>query len=496
MYEPVIGLEIHAQLLTATKIFCGCMTRFGDRPNTNVCPVCVGLPGALPVLNRGAVELAVRAALALGCRIHERSEFARKNYFYPDLPKGYQISQYDRPLASDGVVELPGRRASVRVGITRVHMEEDAGKSLHEGFYDSAQHTYIDYNRSGVPLIEIVTEPDLRSAADAAAFFETLRGLLVWLGVNDGNMEEGSLRCDANVSVRPLGHGAARHEGRGQEPELLPLPAEGTRARDRAPDRGARPWGPHRAGNAPVGSGGGAHRRDAQQGGGPRLPVLPGARLAARRVHRGTRRRPRSEPARAAARAPGAVHRTSTGCPNTMPASSHDRVRSRITSRRRPAGAGNPKAAGNWIMGELSRTLNERGLSIEHAAITPQALGGLIVLVEAGTITSTTAKSVFETMYATGRPAEEIVRTEGLAQISDEGALVEIIRDIMAAQADAVAQYRGGEGRELRVPRRPGDEGHGRQGESEAGQRAAAAGDRSRVTLVRLARRSPPRAAQ
>jgi aspartyl-tRNA(Asn)/glutamyl-tRNA(Gln) amidotransferase subunit B len=167
--------------------------------------VCAGLPGALPVLNRRAVELAVRAALALGCRINARSEFARKNYFYPDLPKGYQISQYDQPLASAGLVEIPGAGSRVRVAIIRVHMEEDAGKSLHEGFHDSAQHTYIDYNRSGIPLIEIVTEPDLRSAADAATFFETLRRLLVWLGVNDGNMEEGSLRCDANVSVRPAG---------------------------------------------------------------------------------------------------------------------------------------------------------------------------------------------------------------------------------------------------------------------------------------------------
>src|SRR5712692_5410286 len=199
-FEPVIGLEIHAHLLTASKIFCGCGTAFGAPPNTQLCPVCLGLPGALPVLNRAAVDGAICASLALGCTIHETSIFARKNYFYPDLPKGYQISQYEQPLATRGVL------AGVR--ITRVHLEEDAGKSLHEGFVDSDRKTYVDFNRSGVPLIEIVTEPDLRSAADASAFFSRLRGVLVWLGVNDGNMEEGSLRCDANVSVRRAGEPA------------------------------------------------------------------------------------------------------------------------------------------------------------------------------------------------------------------------------------------------------------------------------------------------
>jgi aspartyl-tRNA(Asn)/glutamyl-tRNA(Gln) amidotransferase subunit B len=204
-FDTVIGLEIHAQLLTSTKIFCGCATRFGAPPNTQVCPVCLGLPGALPVLNRRAVDLALRAGLALGCEINARSVFARKNYFYPDLPKGYQISQYDRPILGTGRVEVSLDGRVLSVGLTRIHLEEDAGKSLHEGAADLGERTGLDYNRAGVPLVEIVTEPDLRSAADAAAFFEHLRDVLVWVGVNDGNMEEGSLRCDANVSIRPAG---------------------------------------------------------------------------------------------------------------------------------------------------------------------------------------------------------------------------------------------------------------------------------------------------
>src|ERR1700691_5750231 len=204
-YEAVIGLEVHAQLLTATKAFCACSTRFGDPPNTNTCPVCFGLPGALPVLNRKALELGLRASIALSCEVQERSRFARKNYFYPDLPKGYQISMYELPLAIGGRLEVEVARATKRVGITRVHMEEDAAKNLHEGFDDSDRYSYIDFNRCGLPLIEIVSEPDLRTPAEAHAYLTALKQILLYTEVSDCNMEEGSLRCDANVSVRLRG---------------------------------------------------------------------------------------------------------------------------------------------------------------------------------------------------------------------------------------------------------------------------------------------------
>jgi aspartyl-tRNA(Asn)/glutamyl-tRNA(Gln) amidotransferase subunit B len=442
-FEPVIGLEIHAHLRTASKIFCGCSTAFGAPPNTQVCPVCLGLPGALPVVNRTAVDYAIRAGLALGCRINRTSVFARKNYFYPDLPKGYQISQYEQPLASAGVLEYVSADGPKRVGITRVHMEEDAGKSLHEGFSDSDRKTYVDFNRSSVPLIEIVTEPDLRSAADAAEFFGRLRAILVWLGVNDGNMEEGSLRCDANVSVRPAGSATLgtkaevknlnsfRFLQKALEFEIdrqIEVIASGGRVAQET-----RLW--DAASGVTLSMRGKEEAHDYRYFPEPDLPpvVLDEARVAAIRD--------------AMPELPDARRRRfvdAYGLPEydagqlTQVRATSDFFEAAVT-----AGAA-PKAVSNWMMGELARALNASGRDLADSPITPDRLAGLLSLVEKGTISVAIAKGVFEKMFASGRGADEIVRAEGLSQIDDESQLREIIAAALASSADAVAQYRAG----------------------------------------------------
>ena len=442
-WEPVIGLEIHAHLRTASKMFCGCSAAFGSPPNTHVCPVCLGFPGALPVLNRGAVDGAVRAALALGCRINETSVFARKNYFYPDLPKGYQISQYELPLASAGVVDYVGGRGPRRVGITRVHLEEDAGKSLHEGFADSDRRTYLDYNRSGVPLIEIVTEPDLRSAADAAEFFSRLRVLLVWLGVNDGNMEEGSLRCDANVSVRPAGR-----EALGTKAEVKNLNSfrflqkalefEIERQVDLVDGGGrvvqeTRLWDPAAGETVSMRSKEEAH--DYRYFPDPDLPplVVSASRVEALRADM--------------PELPDVRRERLVGVFGLSEYDATQLTQSRETAdffEETVRGGAAPKAAVNWMMGELARLLKEAGRDLSAPPIAPSQLSGLISLVDRGTLSGAMAKQVFEKMFETGRSAAEIVAEEGLAQIDDQSELARLVADVVGANQDAVAQYRSG----------------------------------------------------
>ena len=447
-FEPVIGLEIHTQLLTATKIFCGCPTAFGAAPNAHTCPVCLGLPGALPVLNRRAVDLAVRAALALGCDVHERSVFARKNYFYPDLPKGYQISQYEEPLATGGGLEIPSQGGTKFVRLTRIHMEEDAGKSLHEGFADSDRKTYLDFNRSGVPLVEIVTEPDLRSAGEAALFFETLRQVLVWLGVNDGNMDEGSLRCDANVSVRRVGAAqfgtkvevknvnsfrylekaiqyeigrhidVIEHGGRIVQETRLFDAAQGKtysmRSKEEAhdyryfPEPDLPPLVVDRA------------RRAAIEAALPELPDARRRRLIAQY---------------ALPEYDAALLTQTRGLADYFEETA--------------AASGNPKASSNWIMGEILRIMKEQAIAIESVPVSAAALAGLISIVEKGTISSTVAKDVLAKMMASGRAAAEIVAADGLAQISDTASLEPLVQRVLAAHADVIAEIRAGKDRKF-----------------------------------------------
>jgi aspartyl-tRNA(Asn)/glutamyl-tRNA(Gln) amidotransferase subunit B len=447
-FEAVIGLEIHAQLLTATKIFCGCPTAFGAPPNAHACPVCVGLPGALPVLNRKAVDLAVTAAVALGCDVHERSVFARKNYFYPDLPKGYQISQYEQPLATGGGLALPASLGGKFVRLTRIHMEEDAGKSLHDGFADSDRKTYLDYNRSGVPLIEIVSEPDMRSAEEAAVFFETLRQILVWLRVNDGNMDEGSLRCDANVSVRRKGATAL-----GTKTEVKNV--NSFRYLEKAIDyeigrhidvieHGGRIVQETRLFDAAQGKT--YSMRSKEEAHDYRYfpePDLPPLIVSAER---------RNTIAQALPELPEQRRRRFIE-QYALPA--YDAAL--LTQTRGVADyfeetakhAGNPKAASNWVMGEVLRNMKERQIEIEAVPITPAALAGLIAIVEKGTISSTVAKDVFATMYETGRAAADIVAAEGLAQISDSSSLEPLVQKIVAAHADVIAEIRAGKDRKF-----------------------------------------------
>ena len=442
-YEPVIGLEVHCQLLTKTKLFCPCPNRFGDEPNTNVCPVCLGLPGALPVLSRKAVTLAMRAALATHCTVQEVSIFARKNYFYPDLPKGYQISQYERPLATEGYVEIPSGGGFRRVPIQRIHIEEDAGKLLHEGFSWSSEKSGVDFNRASVPLIEIVSHPDLRSAEEAHEYLSALRAVLLFAEVSDVNMEEGSLRCDANVSVRPRGT-----ERLGTRAEIKNLNSfrNVARAIDHEIARqvaviesgGAvvqetRLWNADKGETAPMRSKEEAH--DYRYFPEPDLPPLLVSKEWIEEVRQSLPELPAEKRRRFASE-----HGIPDYDAGVLTLSRDVADYYEMVARE----SGNAKAASNWVMTDVLRKRKDDERPLSECPVKPGQLAELVRLIDGGAISGKMAKDVFEKMWESGDGPKAIIEREGLAQVSDEGALREAVADVMAASPDQVAAYRSG----------------------------------------------------
>jgi aspartyl-tRNA(Asn)/glutamyl-tRNA(Gln) amidotransferase subunit B len=442
-YESVIGLEVHAQLLTRTKIFCGCSTRFGDAPNSNVCPVCLGLPGTLPVLNKRVVELGIHASLALNCAVHEHSRFARKNYFYPDLPKGYQISQFELPLATGGWVEIDLDGKSKRIGITRLHLEEDAGKSLHDGFAESAEKTYVDFNRCGTPLSEIVSEPDMRTPDEAYAYLTTLRQILLYTGVSDCNMEEGSLRCDANVSVRLRGTrefgtkvevknlNSFRYLAKALEYEIerhIAVIESGGRIAQET-----RLWNQAASKTEPMRSKEKAH--DYRYFPEPDLLPVHVSNAWREEIHASLPELPAAKRARFVSAFAVTPYDAEVLTDTQSLADYFEAV----------VKAGAPgKAAANWMQTELLRRLNVSGKEIGSSPVSPAALAGLVSLVESGKITGAVGKKVFATMFETGRSAADIVAAEGLgAQVSD-AAIEQAAREVIERNPDNVAKFKSG----------------------------------------------------
>jgi aspartyl-tRNA(Asn)/glutamyl-tRNA(Gln) amidotransferase subunit B len=442
-YEAVIGLEVHVQLKTLTKVFCSCRATFGDPPNTNVCPVCLGLPGALPVLNKGAVEKAIRAALALHCTIHESSRFARKNYFYPDLPKGYQISMYELPLATGGWLEIAHDGASKRIGITRLHMEDDAAKALHEGFPDSDEKTYIDFNRCGVPLAEIVSEPDMRTPPEAHAYLTALKQTLEYAEVSDCDMEKGSLRCDANVSVRPRGQekfgvkaevknlNSFRYVQRALEHEIerqITLLESGGRVAQET-----RLWNVAEGRTEPMRSKEFAH--DYRYFPEPDLLPLRVSEAWKAEIAAAMPELPDAKRARLQS-----VHGLSAYDAGVLTA-----TRALADYFEAAVQAGAPaKSAANWIQTELLRRLNDAGLDITASPIAPAALAGLIKRVESQEITAAIGKKVFAAMFDTGKSAAEIISAQGLGGKVSDAEIEQAARDVIAKSPDNVAKFRSG----------------------------------------------------
>jgi aspartyl-tRNA(Asn)/glutamyl-tRNA(Gln) amidotransferase subunit B len=442
-YETVVGLEVHVQLATATKIFCGCPTGFGAPPNTNVCPVCLGLPGALPVLNRAAVDLAIKGALALNCRIRPHSRFARKNYFYPDLPKGYQISQYDEPFAEFGYVDIAVDGVPKRIRVTRVHMEDDAGKSIHEGFKDSGRCSYVDLNRSGTPLIEIVSEPDMRSSDEAYAYLAEVKQALQFIEVSSCDMEKGHLRCDANVSVRLTGE-----EKLGTKVEVKNLNSfrflkqalDYEIARQVALiDSGGRVLQETRLYDPDLGETAGMRSKEEAHD----YRYFPEPDLVPLRIGD-------EWLATIAATMPELPARKRARFLEEYGLSEYDAdvlTASRATAEYFETVArasGNPKMAANWVMGDLMALLKAEGKEIAESPVSAAHLGELVKLIAGGQLSGKLAKEIFPKMFSTGEAAGAIMEKEGLKQISDSGALEKVIAGVIAGNPKQVEQYRGG----------------------------------------------------
>lgn len=447
-YETIIGLEVHSELKTATKIFCGCSTKFGSEQNTNVCPVCLGLPGVLPVVNKRVVEFAVRAGLALNCEILPFSKFDRKNYYYPDLPKNFQTSQYDLPIAVNGHLDIEIDGQKRRIGITRIHMEEDAGKLVHAGTIVNSDYTYVDYNRTGVPLIEIVSEPDIRTPEEAKAYLEKLKAILEYLDVSDCKMEEGSLRCDANISLRPVG---AEKFGTKAEMKNLNSFRAVQRALEYEVDR-----------QADVLEDGGKIVQETRS-----WDDAKGMTVSLRNKEQADDYRYFPEPDLVPIVVdPAWVEDIRVNLPE-LPDARHDRLvrdydlssydAGIITSSRATADyfdqtvktGVDAKAVANWLMGDVAKHLNTSGLEIKDCPVSPEKLAGLLKLLDKGTISGKIAKTVFEEMWSSGKEAETVVKEKGLVQISDEGAIVAIVDTVIAANPKSIEDYKAGKEKAL-----------------------------------------------